>query len=132
MMQQYLVFVLLVVLMFQSAGAQSLPVKVSEHQEPKIVAVGKQIQIAADLKNGQDIPQDFAYIVQIQNDQGVTVSLAWLSGTLEPAQSLSTALSWIPSEEGRYDATIFVWENITNPSALSPTLSLEINVGQSI
>lgn len=98
----------------------------------RTVAVGKQIQIASDLKNNQDIQQDFAYIVQIQNEQGVTVSLSWLTGTLEPAQSFSPAISWIPNEQGKYEATIFVWESVNNPSALSPTLSLAINVESNV
>jgi len=115
--------------MLQNAYAQDLPIKLVENSK-KTVEVGKQIQIAADLANNQDIKQSFAYIVQIQTDDGVTVSLAWITGSLEPAQSFTPALSWIPSKEGRYEATIFVWENISNPSALSPTLSLSIDVGQ--
>ena len=74
--------------------------------------------------------QDFAYIVQIQDEQGVTVSLAWITGSLNPAQSFSPAISWIPDNAGDYEATIFVWESVSNPSALSPTLSLKIHVGQ--
>lgn len=120
-------FLLLFVFMLQNVYAQDLPVKLADDAK-KVVEVGKQIQIAADLKNNQDIKQDFAYIVQIQNEDGVTVSLAWITGTLEPAQSFTPALSWIPNEEGRYEATIFVWESINNPSALSPTLSLKIDV----
>jgi hypothetical protein len=115
--------------MIQNAYAQDLPVKLADDGK-KTVEVGKQIQIAADLKNNQDIKQDFAYIVQIQNEDGVTVSLAWITGTLEPAQSFTPALSWIPNEEGTYEATIFVWESIDNPSALSPTLTLGIDVSQ--
>lgn len=123
------VFLLLFVVMIQNAYAQDLPVKLADDGK-KTVEVGKQIQIAADLKNNQDIKQDFAYIVQIQNEDGVTVSLAWITGTLEPAQSFTPALSWIPNEEGTYEATIFVWESIDNPSALSPTLTLGIDVNQ--
>lgn len=123
------VFLLLFVVMIQNAYAQDLPVKLADDGK-KTVEVGKQIQIAADLKNNQDIKQDFAYIVQIQNEDGVTVSLAWITGTLEPAQSFTPALSWVPNEEGTYEATIFVWESIDNPSALSPTLTLGIDVNQ--
>lgn len=122
-------FLLLFVFMLQNVYAQDLPVKLTDNTK-KTVEVGKQIQIAADLKNNQDIKQDFAYIVQIQNEDGVTVSLAWITGTLEPAQSFTPSLSWIPNEEGKYEATIFVWESINNPSALSPTLSLGIDVNQ--
>lgn len=120
-------FLLLFVVMLPNVYAQDLPVKLADDAK-KTAEVDKQIQIAADLKNNQDIKQDFAYIVQIQNEDGVTVSLAWITGTLEPAQSFTPALSWIPNEEGRYEATIFVWESINNPSALSPTLSLKIDV----
>ena len=123
------VFLLLFVVTIQNAYAQDLPVKLADNGK-KTVEVGKQIQIAADLKNNQDIKQDFAYIVQIQNEDGVTVSLAWITGTLEPAQSFTPALSWVPNEEGTYEATIFVWESIDNPSALSPTLTLGIDVNQ--
>lgn len=122
-----LLFILIVfVLLVPSVYAES-SVVLKENND-RTVAIGKQIQIASDLKNNQDIQQDFAYIVQIQNEQGVTVSLSWLTGTLEPAQSFSPAISWIPNEQGRYEATIFVWESVNNPSALSPTLSLAINV----
>ncbi len=124
----YLVFTVMIFSLVGSAFADS-PITMGSTQT-KSVDVGKQIQIAADLQNNQDFEQDFAYIVQIQDESGVTISLAWLTGTLEPAQSFSPAISWIPSEAGRYEATIFVWESISNPSALSPTLSLKINVGQ--
>ncbi|MEW6043755.1 MAG: hypothetical protein AB1608_05785 [Thermoproteota archaeon] len=119
-----------VLLVMGAAFAEESQIKIS-NTPSKTVEVGKQIQIAADLTNKQDIAQDFAYIVQIQNEEGVTVSLAWLTGRLTPAQSFSPAISWIPQETGSYEATIFVWESIDNPSALSPTLSLKINVGQS-
>lgn len=105
------------------------PIQIDTTQN-KSVEVGKQIQVAADLKNNQDVEQDFAYIVQIQDDDEVTVSLAWITGSLQPAQSFSPAISWIPDKVGDYEATIFVWESINNPSALSPTLSLKIHVGQ--
>lgn len=120
---------LLFVVVLPNVYAQDSPVTLTDNAK-KTVEVGKQIQIAADLKNNQDIKQDFAYIVQIQNEDGVTVSLAWITGTLEPAQSFTPALSWVPNEEGMYEATIFVWESIDNPSALSPTLTLEIDVSQ--
>src|SRR2546427_8976542 len=90
--------------------------------------VGKQMQIQADVTNGQDRVQPFAYIVQIQNQDGVTVSLSWLTGTLDSGQSLSPAQSWIPMSSGACTAQIFVWAGIDNPDALSSALSMEIEV----
>jgi hypothetical protein len=92
------------------------------------VNVDQQVQITADLANGQDKKQVFAYLVQIQDGNGVTVSLAWITGALSAGQSFSPALSWIPSEAGTYTATAFVWESVDNPTALSPPVSTEIIV----
>ena len=94
------------------------------------VSVDQQVQISADIANGQDRKQPFAYLVQIQDGNGVTVSLAWIAdhNGLEPGQSFSPALSWIPTEAGTYTATAFVWESVDNPSALSPPLSITVNV----
>ena len=92
------------------------------------VSVDQQVQLTADLANGQDREQAFAYLVQIQDGNGVTVSLAWITGSLSAGQSFSPALSWIPTEAGTYTATAFVWESVDNPTALSPPVSTTIIV----
>ncbi len=126
----YAIFGLLILSVIHHVYAES-QIILGDKQKTKSIEVGKQVQITADLKNNQDVGQDFAYIVQIQNEDGVTISLSWITGKLVPAQSFSPALSWVPNEAGKYSATIFVWESIDNPSALSPTLTLTLNVGQS-
>ena len=92
------------------------------------VAVDQQVQITADLTSGQDRDQDFAYLIQIQDGDGVTVSLSWIAGALTPGQSFSPSGSWTPTSAGTYDVTVFVWESIDNPTALSPPLSIDISV----
>ncbi len=92
------------------------------------VSVDQQVQISADLANGQDREQSFAYLVQIQDGNGVTVSLAWITGSLSAGQSFSPALSWIPTEAGTYTATAFVWESVDNPTALSPPVTTTVSV----
>lgn len=92
------------------------------------VSVDQQVQIAADVSNGQSGDQAFAYLVQVQDGDGVTVSLAWITGSLTAGQSMSPALSWTPSASGSYTATVFVWESVDNPTALSPTTSVSIDV----
>ena len=92
------------------------------------VSVDQQVQISADLANGQDREQTFAYLVQIQDGNGVTVSLAWITGSLSAGQSFSPALSWIPTDAGTYTATAFVWESVDNPTALSPPVSTTVTV----
>lgn len=97
-------------------------------QEKDFVFVDEQVRIESDLTNSQDRVQSFAYIVQIKDSDGVTVSLGWITGSLSPNQRLSPALSWTPEKAGVYLAEIFVWDSITNPDPLSPPLHLDIEV----
>jgi len=92
------------------------------------VSVDQQAQITCDVSNGQDREQAFAYLVQIQDVDGVTVSLAWITGTLAPGQSFSPSLSWIPTAAGTYTATAFVWESVDNPTALSAPVATTVIV----
>jgi hypothetical protein len=92
------------------------------------VAVDQQVQITCDVANGQDREQPFAYLIQIQDANGVTVSLAWITGSLTAGQSFSPALSWIPEGSGSFDVTAFVWESVDNPTALSPPQDISITV----
>ena len=92
------------------------------------VSVDQQVQLMADLMNGQDRNQAFAYLVQVQDANGVVVSLAWITGTLTSGQSFSPAGSWTPEMAGTYTATAFVWESLDNPTALSPPVSTTITV----
>ncbi len=90
--------------------------------------VNKQIQIIADVTNNQDIKQPFVYIIEVLNDEGKVVLLNWLSGTLEPHQSISPAQSWIPSKTGTYTAQIFNWPCLDNCGAISEPLQINIVV----
>ncbi|MDC8452632.1 MAG: hypothetical protein LV477_06950 [Candidatus Nitrosotalea sp.] len=92
------------------------------------VKVGQQIQITANLANGQDCVQPFAYIVQIQDANGVTISLSWIIGTLDINQSLTPRQSWIPTAPGTYTAQIFTWSSLDNPNALAAPMSATIDV----
>ena len=92
------------------------------------IVVDKQIMIVADVANNQDRQQAFAYIVQIKDQNDVTVSLSWLTGMFSPFQTFSPAQSWIPSLPGKYDVEIFVWSSIDNPDALSPPQKIIIDV----
>ncbi len=92
------------------------------------VKVGQQIQITTDLVNGQDCVMPFAYIVQIQDSNGVTQSLSWITGTLDIKQSLNPGQSWIPTAPGTYTAQIFTWDSLDNPNSLAPPMSTTIFV----
>ena len=92
------------------------------------VKPGQQIQVTSDLANGQNCDQAFAYIVQIQDLNGVTISLSWITGTLPAGQSLNPAQSWTPITAGVYTVQIFTWQSLDNPNALAPPLTTTISV----
>ena len=92
------------------------------------VSVDQQVLVSSDLRSGQDKDQEYAYLVQIQDADGVTVLLSWITGTLPAGSSSSPSQSWTPTAGGDYTATVFVWESITNPTALSPSDKVTIQV----
>ncbi|BDQ30572.1 hypothetical protein NZNM25_07870 [Nitrosopumilus zosterae] len=93
-----------------------------------VIPLGHQVLFSADLNaQTQDI-HNFAYLVQVQDEKGRTMSLSWLSGTILPKQTITTSQSWIPDLAGKYFVTVFVWESVDNPTALSPPLSVEFVV----
>jgi hypothetical protein len=90
--------------------------------------VNQQILIEADLKNMQQRDQPFAYLVQVEDANGVTLSLSWITGTLTGNQFLNLAESWVPPSSGKYTAQIFIWQSLSEPNVLSPPLSTTITV----
>ena len=106
------------------------PITTEVVSQEKTHLVDEQIMIMADISNNQDITQNFAYITQVRNDDGIVMSLSWLTGSLTPRQSFSPAQSWTPTESGIYHIQVFVWESVDNPEALSPPLSMTINVSE--
>ena len=92
------------------------------------ISVNQQIRLVSDLENQMDHLQRFAYLVLIQNEKNQAESLSWITGNFTSSQSITSDTTWIPFKKGLYTATVFVWESIDNPTALSPPLSMEINV----
>jgi plastocyanin len=102
------------------------------------VSVDQQIQLAADLTNGQDREQPFTFIVEFKNEDGARIYFAgdnprWITGSLSSGQSFSPALSWIPTRSGTYIAELSVTETvddfIMNNTKLAPSLITQIVVG---
>ena len=92
------------------------------------ITAGQQIQIVSDVTNKMNKVQPFAYLVQIEDSNGIAISLSWITGSLSPNQNLSLSQSWIPKSTGVYTAQIFVWQGVTDPNALSSPLTLQIPV----
>ncbi|MDE1765397.1 MAG: hypothetical protein KGI27_03865 [Thaumarchaeota archaeon] len=92
------------------------------------ITVGQQVAIVSDVTNKMKRDQAFAYLVQIQDGNGIATSLSWITGSLSPNQNMSLSQSWIPRSSGTYTAQIFVWQGVTDPNALSSPLTIQIPV----
>ena len=93
-----------------------------------LAKVGDRVGIKSQVSNSQSVEQQFAYIVQIKNSDGVTVQLSWLTGVLKAGQKMDVIQSWVPDTVGQYTAEVFVWYPVDNPVALSPVRTLTIDV----
>ena len=61
-------------------------------QSEDMLSVDEQVMVVADLSNGQDRNQNFAYIVQIKDENDSVISLSWITGSLTLWQKFSSAM----------------------------------------
>jgi hypothetical protein len=100
----------------------------SRGESVESVSASEQVLIQSEITNNQNKKQPFAYIVQIKDDEGVTVSLSWVTGELPPEDSFKAAQSWVPDAQGMFSIEVFVWESIDSPNAISPVRSTTVDI----
>ncbi len=95
-----------------------------------VAEVGQQVTISAILSNHQETEQDYAFIVQITDEDGFVVYISWQQGTIGGGQSATVSTVWTPDAAGQYSVTIFVWDGIgtTTPDPLSTVTVDNIDV----
>ena len=67
-------------------------------------------------------------LTKVVDDEGVTVSLSWVTGELPPEDSFKAAQSWMPDAQGAFSIEIFVWESIDSPNTISPVRTTSIDI----
>ena len=87
-----------------------------------------QVFIQSHLINNIDKPVQFAYIVQVKDEDGSVVNLSWMSGMMVQDQFMDASQSWIPYNKGKYTIEVFVWDSISNPIPLAPRKMTEFIV----
>ena len=83
------------------------------------VSVNEKIEISMDFTNDSNSQQGFALIVQIKDSTNTTISLSHVTGMLGAGQTLDQVLSYTPSESGNYTVEKFLWNNFSDPTALT-------------
>ncbi len=91
--------------------------------------IGSIVLVQSKIANYQEIDQPFVYIVLIRDNNGVTQSLSWLTGSLPSKESMKASQSWTPEVNGYYTIEVFIWQSFNNPVALSPERIVPLFVG---
>ena len=94
----------------------------------RTINVGQEIQLQSTVAGNLTSDQPFAYIVQIKGEDGITVMLAWIDGTLSPEEPSDLAIPWIPEEPGKYNVTIFIWKSVGDPSPFAEPIRTSVEV----
>jgi len=90
------------------------------------VIVNQLVIITVDITNGQEVTQDFVYIVQIKNSQNIIQYLNFFKAEVTPTKTFSPGVSWTPNISGKFMVEIYVWESFENPEPLSEFLTLNL------
>jgi hypothetical protein len=91
--------------------------------------INNQVQVVTQIMNTQNFGQNFVYIMQITNENGITTALSWFQGQLSASQKLEISQSWTPTEKGKHAVEIFVWKSLKNPVPISHSVSQTFFVG---
>ena len=90
------------------------------------VIVNQLVVITADITNGQEVTQDFVYIVQIKDNQNIIRYLNFFKAEVTPTKTFSPGVSWAPNMSGKFVVEIYVWESFENPQPLSEFITLNL------
>jgi hypothetical protein len=92
------------------------------------IHVGEEVQLQSTVASNFTSDQPFTYIVQIKDEDGITVMLAWVDGELLPKKPSDLAISWTPEEHGKYNVEIFIWKALTDPVPSAEPIRTSIEV----
>lgn len=106
----------------------SKPELVTPSAATKNIRVGDKVMIISEVKNNEERDQRIFYIVQVKDDLGRTVLLDWRTGTLSAKEIAKFSVTWMPELEGKYTLQTFTWDDIGNPTPLSPSQSVSLTV----
>ena len=76
------------------------------------VNVNQQVLVSSKITNMQETSQDFIYIVQIKNENGVVEKIGWITGSLTANQKFVPAVSWVPNQQSTFTVEIYVWDGL--------------------
>lgn len=94
------------------------------------VRVGDQLVITTNARNNNELnDQPAVFIVEVRDKEGTTVSLDWVSGTVEKGNSTQVGVLWVPEHAGAHEMRSFAISGFENPLILSSISSQNVTIG---
>lgn len=85
------------------------------------------VTVFGSIKNQQRISQDYTYIVQLVDQDGITADLKIYHGSLAEAESLQLTSSMSAMKDGPHEIKIFVIDNLDMPQILAEAVTENLN-----
>jgi hypothetical protein len=92
------------------------------------ISAGQQVVLTTSVRNNNASPQDFVALIEVRDSSGITIFLAWQTGTLNANGQTQVGLSWTPEVPGDYDVRTFVISDLNDPRVLSTVSESTITV----
>ncbi len=96
--------------------------------QPVSATTGTTLMLQATLKNEDSASKSFTAIFKVIDANGVTISISWVTGTLAAGQTMSPAVSWMPTAAGAYTVEVLVIKSISEPTPYSDKVSQSLTV----
>jgi hypothetical protein len=82
-------------------------------------SAGQQLVLSTTVVNNVNDDLPFVALLEVRDINGVTISLAWQTGTLNANDRADIGVSWTPQDPGTYTLRTFVISDLANPRVLS-------------
>jgi hypothetical protein len=92
------------------------------------ISAGQQVVLTTNVVNNNAGSQPFVALIEVRDSSGITVFLAWQTGTLPANGQTQVGLSWTAEFPGDYTVRTFVISDLANPDVLSEVSETEITV----
>lgn len=83
----------------------------------EVVIKDKWLQISAEVTNHKSTTEKYTFAAIIENENGEILTPSF-SGELNPGQTFTSSVSWIPEARGDYVIKIVVWNDINEKKVL--------------
>jgi len=83
--------------------------------------------VAADVKNIGTSDSDFTFYVKISDGKNEPIFPS-ISGTIQPNQEFTPAVTWIARNTGTHTLTFGIWDNLINQNDIAIPLNIQVEV----